>query len=104
MLKKIRSGKQQAAGGSFAIVASRYNAVYVDAMLRAAKAELQGAGAKVRIVRVPGAFEIPVAAARLAEKNSVPASRLPPPACRRSFAWASFSRARPATPGILAGA
>jgi 6,7-dimethyl-8-ribityllumazine synthase len=84
MLKKIRSGKQQAAGGSFAIVASRYNAVYVDAMLRAAKAELQGAGAKVRIVRVPGAFEIPVAAARLAEKNSVPASRIPHPASRLS--------------------
>ena len=84
MLRKIRSGKQQATGGSFAIVASRYNALYVDAMLRAARAGLQGAGAKVRIVRVPGAFEIPAAAARLAEKNSVPASRLTPRASRLS--------------------
>jgi 6,7-dimethyl-8-ribityllumazine synthase len=66
MLRKIRQGKNRASGGAFAIVASRYNALYVDAMLRAARDELQKAGAKVRIVRVPGAFEIPVAAARLA--------------------------------------
>lgn len=66
MLRKISSQKIQPTGGSFAIVASRYNAEYVDAMLRAARAVLQEAGAHVRIVRVPGAFEIPAAAARLA--------------------------------------
>ena len=66
MLRKIRRQKIQSQGGAFAIVASRYNALYVDAMLRAARDELQKAGAKVRIVRVPGAFEIPAAAARLA--------------------------------------
>src|SRR5271170_716171 len=67
MLRKIRREKIQRAGGTFAIVASRYNAEFVDAMLHAAREELLRAGAHVRIVRVPGAFEIPAAAARLAQ-------------------------------------
>jgi 6,7-dimethyl-8-ribityllumazine synthase len=66
MLKPNSTRKFQAVGGHFAIVASRYNARYVDAMLRAAKAELRRAGApRVEIIRVPGAYEIPVVAARL---------------------------------------
>ena len=67
MLKPIKTKTVRASGGAFAIVASRYNAEYVDAMLRAARAELLRAGARVRIVRVPGAFEIPAVAARLAQ-------------------------------------
>jgi len=48
----------RAHGGRFAIVASRYNARYVDAMLAAARRELERAGAKtIQIVRVPGAYE-----------------------------------------------
>jgi 6,7-dimethyl-8-ribityllumazine synthase len=66
MLKPIKTKTAHASGGSFAIVASRYNSEYVDAMLHAAREELLRAGAHVRIVRVPGAFEIPAAAARLA--------------------------------------
>jgi 6,7-dimethyl-8-ribityllumazine synthase len=67
MLKQIRSKKPGFHGGRFAIVASRYNARYVEGMLRAARAELRRARAeRVRVVRVPGAFEIPVVAARFA--------------------------------------
>jgi 6,7-dimethyl-8-ribityllumazine synthase len=67
MLKSVATNKTKANGGSFAIVASRYNDKYVGAMLRAAQAELKRAGAKeVKVIRVPGAYEIPVVAMRLA--------------------------------------
>jgi 6,7-dimethyl-8-ribityllumazine synthase len=51
---------------SFAIIASRYNARYVDPMIAAAQDVLRRQGAKIQLVRVPGAFEIPVVAARVA--------------------------------------
>ncbi len=66
MLKSVKSKSIRSVGGTFAIVASRYNGEYVDAMVHAAKVELDNAKAKIRIVRVPGAFEIPAVAARLA--------------------------------------
>lgn len=69
MLRPVKSKSVRAGGGHFAIIASRYNARYVDAMLRAAQGELKRAGAKIRVVRVPGAFEIPAAAAKLAATN-----------------------------------
>ena len=69
MLKPVKTKTARATGGTFAIVASRYNAEFVDAMLHSAREELLAAGAKVRVVRVPGAFEIPAAAAKLAHKS-----------------------------------
>ena len=65
MLKAVKKAKAVKSGGSFAIVASRYNARYVDGMLNAAARELKRAGATVQIVRVPGAYEIPVVTAKL---------------------------------------
>ena len=66
MLKKITKSSATAKGANFAIVASTYNSRYVDAMLKAAQRELKQTGAKVRVIRVPGAFEIPAVAAALA--------------------------------------
>jgi|SRR5215468_8471461 len=69
MLKPIRRKSARAGRAQFFIVGSQYNAHYVDSMVRAARAELKGAGAKnIHVVRVPGAFEIPIVASRLARR------------------------------------
>jgi 6,7-dimethyl-8-ribityllumazine synthase len=71
MLVKNKKQKSDASQFEFVIVASLYNAKYVNAMVQAAEIELKKAGARrIRVIRVPGAFEIPVAAARLARMNS----------------------------------
>ena len=71
MLTKVKEARRQNVGGArFAIVASKYNSEYVDSMVSAAENTLtDGGAAKVQVVRVPGAFEIPVAAKRLATQN-----------------------------------
>ena len=75
MLKKIKATSVKKTGGRFDIVASKYNARYVDAMLRAATAILKKAGAKeIQIVRVPGAFEIPVVVSKLASTSPGPSA------------------------------
>lgn len=65
MLRTAPKGGARPLDARVAIVASRYNPRYVNALVRAAKAELAAAGARVTVIRVPGAFEIPVAAAAL---------------------------------------
>jgi len=73
MLKPVRTKKTEATDAEFAIIASNYNSRYVDGLLRAASAELKRAGAKpVKIFRVPGAYEIPVIAAKLAQSPTPP--------------------------------
>jgi len=56
-------------GARFAIIASRWNARITDALVAAARQSLTGNGVAehaIDVVRVPGAWEIPVVAARLA--------------------------------------
>ncbi len=75
MLKEIKITGVKAVGGRFAIVASKYNARYVDAMLRAAVAVLRKARAEeIQVVRVPGAFEVPLVAAKIASGSPSPSA------------------------------
>ena len=76
MLIPVKTAKAGKTSDAFAIVASQYNARYVDSMLRAAQLELKRAGATVHVVRVPGAYEIPVVAAKLTTLNPQPAAIL----------------------------
>lgn len=68
MLRKVRTSKAEARPGQrFVVVASLYNRRYVDGMLRAAVQTLRQAGVqRVEVIRVPGAFEIPIVASTLA--------------------------------------
>lgn len=55
-----------------AIVAARFNATYVDELLKGCLRRLKKLGvgkSRVEIHRVPGAFELPVAAGALAARN-----------------------------------
>jgi 6,7-dimethyl-8-ribityllumazine synthase len=66
-------GTQPPAGCRFAIVISRFNEEITAGLLAGARAALREAGvadADVAVVHVPGAFEIPVAARRLAESGA----------------------------------
>ena len=51
----------------FAVVASRYNLEFADGLLQSAQATL--AGYETDVVRVPGAFEIPLQVQRLARTH-----------------------------------
>src|ERR1700761_7476791 len=61
MLQRVKRSKSGATDGAFAIIASKYNPRYVQGMVDAALAELNRAAlVKPLVMRVPGAFEIPV--------------------------------------------
>lgn len=68
-MSHYEGGLHAAEGARFAIIASRWNARIADTLVAGARASLAGNGVAegaVDVVRVPGAWEIPVAAARLA--------------------------------------
>jgi len=65
-----RKGGLSAKGLRLGIIVSRFNSFITERLLSGALDALQRAGAderKIEVVRVPGSFEIPVAAKRLAE-------------------------------------
>jgi 6,7-dimethyl-8-ribityllumazine synthase len=65
-------GELNAAGLRFGIVLSRFNSFITERLLTAAVDALQRSGAAsadIGVVRVPGAFELPLVAKKLAEKR-----------------------------------
>jgi 6,7-dimethyl-8-ribityllumazine synthase len=69
---KQLQGSPKATGRRFALVVSTFNKDITDGLLRGARAALTEAGvdsADITVVRVPGAFEIPLAARRLAQSG-----------------------------------
>ncbi len=65
-------GTRRAAGLRFAVVVSKYNDFVTDRLQAAAMAALAAAGVAstdITVVRVPGAFEIPLAAQHAAESG-----------------------------------
>ena len=75
MLKEIKTTGLKAKGGRFAIVASKYNAQYVDGMLNAAVAVLKkGKAEEIQVIRVPGAFEVPLVVSKVATASPSPSA------------------------------
>ena len=72
----VREGKLNAKGFRFAIVVSRFNSFITDRLVEGALDALKRHGAdenKIDIYRVPGSFEIPLAAKLLAKKKDIDA-------------------------------
>jgi 6,7-dimethyl-8-ribityllumazine synthase len=68
----IIEGVQSAAGFNFAIVVSKYHDFVTERLQAGAVAALEKAGVRldaITIVRVPGAFELPIAARHAAESG-----------------------------------
>jgi 6,7-dimethyl-8-ribityllumazine synthase len=76
MAENLKSEKAHveldATGLSFAVVVSRFNSVITDKLLAGALDALQRSGAAkedIEVVYVPGAFELPLAATKLATRD-----------------------------------
>ncbi|MFI3245422.1 MAG: 6,7-dimethyl-8-ribityllumazine synthase [Ferrimonas sp.] len=70
---KVIEGNIEAKGAKIALVVSRFNSFIVDSLLEGAIDTLKRFGQvndeDITVVRVPGAFELPLAARRLAAKG-----------------------------------
>ncbi|QDV64090.1 6,7-dimethyl-8-ribityllumazine synthase [Crateriforma conspicua] len=73
-MTEIHGGDGNLPDGTIVIVASRYNASICDALVTGAVETLRAAGlddSTIRVVRVPGAWELPLASANAADDESV---------------------------------
>lgn len=73
---KVLEGQIKSKGKHYGIVASRFNELITERLLEACLKEFKRCGVKkdeITVVWVPGSFEIPVAALRLAKRKSVSA-------------------------------
>jgi 6,7-dimethyl-8-ribityllumazine synthase len=76
-MTKLQNAKEirtlaNAAGFRFAVVVSRFNSFITDRLLSGALDALESAGAtpeNIEVVHVPGSFEIPLVARKLAERG-----------------------------------
>ncbi|WP_207682270.1 6,7-dimethyl-8-ribityllumazine synthase [Desulfonema magnum] len=71
-MPKILEGKLVAEGKKFGLIASRFNDFITDRLVGGAMDALVRSGAKdtdIEIVKVPGAFEIPLLAKKMAKKG-----------------------------------
>ena len=70
----IIEGNIRATGKKFALVVSRFNSFVVESLVEGALDTLERHGAvnsqDITLVRVPGAYELPIAAKKLAEKGT----------------------------------
>ncbi len=71
---QVIEGNFRATGKKFAIVVSRFNSFIVESLLEGALDTLERQGEvgddDITLVRVPGAYELPVAAKKLAQKGN----------------------------------
>ena len=75
-MTKTIEGDFSAATGRFSIIVSRFNGFIVESLLAGAIDTLHRHGVaddNITVVRVPGAFELPVAAQKIARKGNVDA-------------------------------
>ena len=71
---EVGEGKLDSSGKRFGVVVSRFNSFITERLLAGALDALHRAGARrddIDVVRVPGAFEVPSAARKLAETGGV---------------------------------
>jgi len=70
---KIVEGKLTTPKGKFAILVARFNSYIVESLLEGAIDTLKRHGVSdenIEVIRVPGAFEMPIAAQRIAKQNN----------------------------------